>query len=231
MKDNNLEELIADYLDDRLPQGERHLMEHRISADPVFAKKVAESEKAYQFVRHLYYKDLRQKLVDQDQYLERQRIVRKKWLITGTFIMLCSFICFVWIQSYWSPSAVASRYGIGVQIHPDRFHLLPSHDQYWQAALQTYLRKDFKNAYQQFQPFTENTTDPYFHQAQWNILLCRLVLDGATREWKNELDMFIQNGPNTNKALEVKKITGSWKFKIASINLRTTFSTMNPQII
>ncbi len=231
MDDENLDDLIADYLNDRLPKAERLIFEQHMLADPTFAKSVADTCKAYQFLEHIHYKDLRQKLVNYDLYLDRDRSVKKKWLITLTCALFFSFICFLWIYAHWSATAIASTYVSGERIQPDQRPPLSTHELGWQLALDAYAKKDFKNAWQLFIPFTSQAGDPHYNDAQWNILLCRLVLEGATSEWKHDFNLFLSYHHGIDNSLEVKKKINSWLFRVASFPCWTTFSNINPQII
>ncbi len=231
MDDENLDDLIAEYLSNRMPKAERIVFEQRMVANPMFAKSVAETGKAHQFLEHIHYQELRQKLVAYDQRMDRDRLVRKKWLITLTFILVCSFFCFLWIHSHWSATAIALTYASGVRIQSDQRHQLTTDDLYWQIALDTYSKKDFKNAWQQFIPFTAQPENPHYFEAQWNILLCRLVLEGATSEWKEDFNLFLRTHHGIDKSLDAKKKINSWQYRVASLPCWTTFSTINPQII
>lgn len=233
MHEENLDELIDNYVNGHLPEKERHLLEERIRSDTELAKSYAAARNAHQFLEHLYYRDLRQKLNDHDHGLRAAVPQRKKRVVALLAFLICILGSFWWINYNWSAQGTALKYFSGDILQSDQRHQLSTHEVSWQVALNMYVEKDYTNAWRLFIPFTTQPNDPHFQEAQWNILLCRLALDGATPEWHKDLDQFIliSHGSEKRKGLEVKKKTSSILFRIASITCWTTFSAINPQII
>ncbi len=233
MDEENFEDLIADYLSGRLPKAECLLLEQRMAADPSFAKSVAETSKTYQFLEYLYYRSLRQKLTDHDARSGTNRIQSNKWIAILITLLLCILCGFVWIHGIWSAPSIATKYLSGNRIQKDQHDSLSTHELQWQIALDMYANKHYKKAWRLFIPFSTQPDGHHVRDAQWNILLCRLVLEGTTDEWQTHLDQYIMSahGDEKVKSLEVKMKTNSWLFRLASTSWWIPFSAIKPQII
>jgi hypothetical protein len=109
-----------------------------------------------------------------------------------------TLICFsswCWLTYYYSPVHLAWQSFNSIQNH---YHPLSESTLVtvkWNAGTKAFVNEDFENAMLIFMSLTESRDSSVKYYADWNLLLCRLALNGPTTRWEEDMVTFSKQAP------------------------------------
>lgn len=236
MEEHTLEELIDDYLSGSISDSDRIRLEFLMATDPAIAREVEQCKEAYRFLQ--YSNDQRilgqLKKFDLDEKNKKKQSASYKWLIAVLIPAMIIVGVWSWSLFHFNPEEMAMKYFLADPASAMMDHSGRIHDAgQWKEAHEFFTHKDFRNAWRLFQPFTEDDDKMIANKAEWNTLLCRLALSGATSEWQNDLDSFINttNGPRKAIAIRLQHETNTIIFRITFFKFSNGLSNIKPRLL
>ena len=195
MKQRQIHDLVDSYLLGRISPENKKLLHEMMEADPAFAREIKESEEAFRILQLARQRELRQKLLTWDALSALRNGRKKKGLLILLVMILLCFSSWCWMTYYFSPVHLAKQSFNSLQ---NVYHPLlesPLIKAKWNAGTKAFNNEDFENAMLIFMSLTENNDSSMKYYCDWNILLCRLALDGPTPGWEEDVIAFLKRAP------------------------------------
>lgn len=231
MKENNLEELIDGFLQNKLNRADQARLQEIINSDPQADKLLKESQETYRYILHLRYKKLRDELRKHDELetVDRKPVGVKRFFIAASILALVALgSYFVAVYSF-SPRLVAKRNFEAIPVAG----LLPEISEYILTAEEFFSHENFHSAAKVYEPIIDLIDDKYAQDAKWNLLMCQLVVEGPSQEWKKKMLVFTADAGEhfKMKGYKILRLYNSPFYRLSSSVLTRTFSPVKPRLI
>ncbi len=236
MRDTTLDDLIDDYLKDKISDVDRSHLELLMKRDPALASRLKESQETYRFLEYVRYKEIKKRLRDFDGVIPvdvNLNSFKRRWLFA---ILLIASILGAWIClfDYIKPIHLAERnFQIRYENDLALGKLTREDILYWNDATAYFLSGDFQNAARLFQPLSEYMHSSFSSEAKWNVLMCQLAIEGPTVLWKKEMNNYqsLVTGSFRMKAIKLLRISNSSLYRWLILTPSSHLSALKPRLI
>jgi len=135
---------------------------------------------------------------------------------------------------YFSPVHLAKQSFNSLQIayHPLLENTLVTAK--WNTGTKAFLHEDFENAMLIFMSLTESSDSSLKYYSDWNVLLCRLALNGPTPGWEEDVVAFLKQAPEPIQSSAenlLKTIRSPLYTRLYRSLLKKGVSSVKPKII
>lgn len=207
MEHKEVAELIDQFLLGRMKSQDLARLEYLRKTDPKIDLDVRESMKAFDVIKYLRYKQLRQKLHEIDTAdSEKDKYFSNRHWVFVLILLTTSLLCFwVWGYHHYTPGSIAMRHFIHLSDSYAAFYEMNDEEvKNWNLAMKTFKEEKFEEAILLFQPFVENDHSEISFSAKWDILLAEFALNGDGIQWNRAMIHFQSQAPETFKTASVK---------------------------
>lgn len=232
MKEKDIDDLIDAYLKKRLSPEDQFRLDGLEREDPAFKKLISDCEETYRFLQYSRHSQLRAKFREIDKReVSSGSSFRKYLLVLSFFIILCS-MCYLNLIHSLNPERLAEKYFIPIPSNSFENTLVNDEIIYLRNAEKLFIQGDFENAALLYQPTTLINGQLRF-DVQWNIMMCRLAIEGPNDQWKTELKRLMNVLPPTlqQKCKRLLQLLDSPLYRWAIFFRATRFSAIKPRLI
>ncbi len=236
MEENELLELIDEYLLGRIKAEDLARLEYLRMTNPEIDLQVNQSIEAFRVLQYARYKQLRLKLhqIDASDTKAVSGYRYRQWVIAAVLFIISLLGAWMWAMEHCSPVSLATRHFEYVSavtlLHSD-----VSDEKYlnWESACRAFNDGDFQSAITLFQPFLENPENLVATYARWNILLARFALEGPGLSWREEIRQFESVAPEPFKAkvAALLHIIDSPFYQVVVLRLSPPLSVLKPRLM
>ncbi len=236
MEEKELLELIDQYLLGRIKPDDLQKLEYLRKTNPDIQLQVKQSIEAFNVVKYLRYKQLREKLrrIDSADEKSKTGFLRQRWLVI-TILIIVSFLGFwLWATRHFDPAAIAMRHFLNTSERDTiRYKTKEESVKGWTQANIAFREEKFQDAILLFQPFLEDSIFEKSTAAKWNILLARFALGDTDISWKEELIVFQSTAsePFKSEALKLMHTLNSPLYKVFVLRLSPQLSALKPRLM
>lgn len=236
MQEKDLLELIDQYLLGRIKPDDLQRLEYLRKTNPEIEILVMQSIEAFNVIKYLRYKQLREKLRQIDSTDEKSKtgFLRQRWL-SITILIILSFLGFwMWAIRHFDPASIAMRHFLKIpEIEMMLFDTKEESVKDWILAEIAFEDENFQEAIILFQPFLEDSLSEIAAAANWNILLSRFALSGADVSWQEEMILFQSSAsePYKSEALKLLHTLNSPFYEILVLRLSSQLYTLKPRLM
>ncbi|MEP6795750.1 MAG: hypothetical protein ABJB16_15580 [Saprospiraceae bacterium] len=236
MQEKDLLELIDQYLLGRIRPDDLDRLEYLRKTNPDIELQVRQSIEAFNVIKYLRYKQLREKLRQIDSADEKSKtgFLRQQWIVISILI-ITSFLGFwLWASHHFDPASIAMRHFLrisetGIALYETKNESVND----WTLATMAFRNKNFQEAIIHFQPYLDDTQNEISASAKWNILLARFALSGADISWQEEMIVFQSTTfePYKSEVLKLLHTVNSPFYKIFIFRLSPQLSALKPRLM
>ncbi|MBK9983535.1 MAG: hypothetical protein IPP15_14305 [Saprospiraceae bacterium] len=236
MEEKELLELIDQYLLGRIKPDDLQRLEYLRKTNPDTELQVRQSIEAFNVIKYLRYKQLREKLRQIDNADEKSKtgFFGQRWLVMTILIILSFLGLWLWAIRHYDPASIAMRHFLkSSEINMMLYETKDVSVNDWTLANIAFRNKNFQEAIILFQPFLEDSLTETSTAAKWNILLSRFALGDTDIYWKEEMIVFQSTAsePYKSEALKLLQTLNSPFYKIFVLHLSPQLSALKPRLM
>ena len=232
MKETDIDELIDAYLKNRLSV-EDQLIFNKYMDDPVFASRVKEAELTYRFLQYSRYKHLKKQLKEIDRNETPKGRLSTNLFISATIIFIACVFTWLYMVYHFSPQRLAEKYFIPIPQNKYEHQMTEEDEIILNQANQFFVSGDFQNAARLYNPYILSSHFYFNKETHWNVLMCRLAMEGPSDPWKAEAADLIHSLPGSFKRESEKLLTllDSPFYRFIMMFRSSRFSTWRPRLM
>lgn len=233
MEEHKLQELIDQYPMGTLSAEDKAYLEQLIQSDPEVASRVRESQYAHKILLAAKHRQLREKLREIDRHDRRRSGFLPRWIVLLLFFVM-ALICFwYWATLFYGHACLARRYFEKTATSMAWPVESQQPVQIWMVANNAFRKKEYENAIQLYTSWLSEPENQGAYMARWNILLAQLAQEGPTATWKESMESFIQEAPESlnSRAQKLLTLLDSSLYGFFFYRLQANLSPLKPPLI
>jgi hypothetical protein len=202
--DKQIQELIDGYLRNTLTEEKKDQLRRLVESSSRISDELKESEDAFRYLQHASYHSLKNKL---KQYDVLHPVVKQTKINSGltfSFLVLIFLCAVILMKTVYNAEALANEayHKTGTSVLPENIES----QRLWKAGQDSFTAKEYQQAWTYFQPFLDDSSNVMYEHAGWNVLLCRMAMDGVSKEWDRDLKLYIatSSGPTKINAQQLR---------------------------
>lgn len=195
MKEHNLNDWIDQYLLGTIDPEHKAQLEQLMDQDAVVAERVRDSQVAFEAIRLVRNRDLREKMRkwDLDQPHQQGLILSRAGRIGIVLVGL--IVCLYLAGQHFHPSCLAQRNFIDLNSMVTEARPGAGEMSTWRAAEVAFQQGDFEKAILMYISLAESPLSDQQYTARWNLLMAQLAVEGPTADWLTDLEAFVHHAP------------------------------------
>lgn len=236
MQEKDLLDLIDQYLLGTIKPDDLRRLQYLRNTNPDVETQVSQSIEAFNVIKYLRYKQLREKLrqIDNTDQKSKTGFLRQRWVIISILMILSFLGLWLWTNKHFDQVSIAMRYFLrSSEMDIMQYETNSESVKGWAIANIAFKDKNFQEAIILFQPFINDPQPEISSVAKWNILLARLALGDQEIFWKEDMIVFqsTTSEPYKSEALKLLRTLNSPFYKIFVLRLSPQLSALKPRLM
>lgn len=195
MKEHNLNDWIDQYLLGTIDPEHKAQLEQLMARDAVVAERVRDSQVAFEAIRLVRNRHLREKMREWDlDPPHQQGLILSRAGRIGIFLVGL-LVCIYLAGQYFHPSCLAQRNFIDVNSMVTESSPGAGEMSSWKGAEVAFKQGDFGKAILMYTSLAESPLSDQQYTARWNLLMAQLAVEGPNADWLTSLDAFVHHAP------------------------------------
>lgn len=195
MKEHNLNDWIDQYLLGTIDPEHKAQLEQLMAKDAVVAERVRDSQVAFDAIRLVRNRHLREKMREWDlDQPHQQGLISSRAGRIGIFLVGL-LVCIYLAGQYFHPLCLAQRNFIDVNSMVTEARPGADEMSTWKAAEVAFNQKDFEKAILIYSSLAESPLSDQQYTARWNLLMAHLAVEGPGAGWLAGLEAFVHHAP------------------------------------
>ena len=236
MKENEILELIDDYLFRRINDVDLERLKNLRMTDPEIDLQVLQSLDTFRVLQYARNQQLREKLrlIDKAEIKNAHRNRVHYHIIAGVVLFITIAGLWIWVAGHFSPASLASRFAEPASPTLLEQSGVPNEDALnWEFGFNALISGDFESARLMFRTFLQYPEIRIAHYAKWNYFLSRLGIEGPGKGLIQEIREFktIAPDPIREKISALLQIIESPYYQILIPGLSLQLSALKPRLM
>ena len=235
MKEKTFEDLLDDYLMDRISPPDKSVLDEMIARDPALGREVQESIYTFQILKDAYTIRLRERLRAYDRLSVPDPSFRWKKTL-GISMLSITAILFSWLLAieYFDHQSLAKRNAewMGGQ-ELKSMHVNERETELWKTASDAFKQNEFAIARDGFLELSRNATGTMHEASEWNALMCHFARQGRDEIFEMKFQDYLNadKNPYHDKAVRLEQLMKNPAYKIFIQRSQTGISSLKPRLM